>query len=32
MNAPGSPSSALQTTYFWPPPALATVFHLSPVG
>jgi hypothetical protein len=32
MNAPGSPSSALQITYFWAPAALATVVHFSPVG
>ena len=32
MNAPGSPSSALQITTFGAPGAFATVFHLSPVG
>ena len=32
MNAPGSPSSALQSTYFSAPAALATVFHFRPVG
>ena len=32
MNAPGSPSSALQITYFGAPGALATVFHFRPVG
>ena len=32
MNAPGSPSSALQITTLGEPGALATVFHLSPVG
>ena len=32
MNAPGSPSSPLQMTYFWREVALATVFHFRPVG
>ena len=32
MNAPGSPSSALQITTLGEPGALATVFHLRPVG
>ena len=32
MNAPGSPSSALQMTYFLAPSAFATVVHLRPVG
>ncbi len=32
MKAPGSPSSALQITYFLAPLALETVLHLSPVG
>ena len=32
MNAPGSPSSALQITYLGLPWALATVVHLRPVG
>ena len=32
MNAPGSPSSPLQTTYFCAPGMRATVAHFSPVG
>ena len=32
MNAPGSPSSALQITYFFAPCDFATVLHFSPVG
>ena len=32
MNAPGSPSSALHTTYLPAPGALATVDHFNPVG
>jgi hypothetical protein len=32
MNAPGSPSSPLQMTYFFSPRDLATVLHLRPVG
>ena len=32
MKAPGSPSSALQMTYFLSPDALATVVHFRPVG
>ena len=32
MNAPGSPSSALQTTYFSSPSALRHASHLRPVG
>ena len=31
-NVPESPSSALQTTYFWSAGAPSTVFHLMPVG
>ncbi len=32
MKAPGSPSSALQTMYFWSPGCLAVRLHLTPVG
>ena len=32
MNAPGSPSSALQMTYLGSPLALRHVSHLTPVG
>jgi hypothetical protein len=32
MNAPGSPSSALQMTYFWSDGILATVDHFRPAG
>ena len=32
MNAPGSPSSPLQTTYDFPPLLAAVNFHLVPVG
>ena len=32
MNAPGSPSSALQITYFLSPLALRAKPHLTPVG
>ena len=32
MNAPGSPSSALQQTYFWSETELAANCHLVPVG
>ena len=32
MNAPGSPSSALQITYFCPVRCFAAVSHFSPVG
>jgi len=32
MNAPGSPSSPLQTTNFLPPAAARTADHLLPVG
>ena len=32
MNAPGSPSSALQMMYFWSPGGLAAKLHLTPVG
>ena len=32
INAPGSPSSPLQMTYFGEPTALATVPHFKPVG
>ena len=32
MNAPGSPSSALQMRYFWSPFALRAAFHLNQVG
>src|SRR5450759_4460534 len=32
MKAPGSPSSALQMTYFCCSPVLATVLHFKPVG
>ncbi len=32
MNAPGSPSSALQTTYFTSPALPAAKDHLRPVG
>ena len=32
MNAPGSPSSALQTTYFSGPGAARTSSHFTPVG
>ncbi len=32
MNAPGSPSSALQTTNFCSAGILATMPHFSPVG
>ena len=32
MNAPGSPSSALQTTYLSGASAAATIPHLTPVG
>ena len=32
LKQPGSPSSALQTTVFVPPPASATAFHFAPVG
>ena len=31
MKAPGSPSSALQTTYFWSACTSRVIFHLSPV-
>ncbi len=31
-KVPESPSSALQTTYFWPAGVSSTVFHLMPVG
>ena len=32
MNAPGSPSSALQTMYFCPLGAFMPASHLTPVG
>ena len=32
MNAPGSPSSALQMTYFCVPTDFDTVLHFRPVG
>ena len=32
MNAPGSPSSALQMTYFSSPGALRQRLHFTPVG
>ena len=32
MNAPGSPSSALQQTYFWSASLPLASFHLRPVG
>ena len=32
MKAPGSPSSALQTMYFWPAGAFMPASHLTPVG
>ena len=32
MNAPGSPSSALQTMYFWSAGCLSAIFHFVPVG
>ena len=32
MNAPGSPSSALQTTYFCLPSAILVNDHFLPVG
>ena len=32
LNVPGSPSSELQTTYFWPGKARGMNDHLRPVG
>ena len=32
MNAPGSPSSALQTMYFWSAACLWAIVHFVPVG
>ena len=32
MKAPGSPSSALQTTYFWSASFAAVKLHFLPVG
>ncbi len=32
MNAPGSPSSALQTMYFWSAGCVSATFHFLPVG
>ena len=32
LNVPGSPSSELHTTYFWPAKARGMKVHLRPVG